>query len=225
MEDTQVEPFAYTCPKCKQPVLATIVGVVAFEEPPVKPRKMKDTLPGMEALATRAVLVECQTCRSPSLLAQALDDTDYETWYPYRLLWPYPGRPVSDHVPPDIRADFNEARACLAAGAPTASAVMVRRALEGVCKDQGAGKQVLAQSLDELGVLGKIDGRLLEWAHGLRALGNSAAHSTARRTSLEDAGDALAFLEALLDYLYVLAAQFAVFQERRKNPHHDKPPF
>lgn len=209
--------------------MATIVGVVAFEEPPVKPRRVKDLLPGMEAPPTRAVLVECQACRSPSLLAQALDDADYETWYPYRLLWPDPGRPVSDHVPPDIRADFNEARTCLAAGVPTAAAVMVRRALEGVCKNQGATKQVLAHSLDELGALGKIDGRLLEWAHGLRALGNSAAHSTARRTSLEDASDALAFLEALLDYLYVLAAQFAAFQERRNNPswggYDDKPPF
>jgi hypothetical protein len=42
------------------------------------------------------------------------------------------------------------------------------------------------------------------------------AHFTGRRVSREDAQDALALAEALLDYLYVFSAQFAEFKQRRR---------
>lgn len=183
---------------------------------------MKDLLPEMHMQPERVALIECQGCSRPCLYIQ--EDFD-GTWCEREQLWPSPGRPVSEYVPIEIREDFNEARTCLNAGAPTAAVAMVRRALEAVCKDQGSNKSVLAHSLDELSRLGKIDGRLLEWAHKLRVLGNSAAHSTTNRISLQDAGDALSFLEALLDYLYVLAAQFDAFQRRSQNPSQNDPPF
>ena len=220
MPDDSNEPFAFTCPHCKLPSLATIAGAVSL--PRQKPRKMKELLPEMQSAPERVALIECQGCSRPCLYIQE----DFAgTWCEREQLWPSPGRPVSEHVPAKIRDDFNEARTCLNAGAPTAAATMVRRALEAVCKDQGSTKSVLAQSLDELSQLGKIDGRLLDWAHQLRVLGNSAAHSTTNRISLQDASDALSFLEALLDYLYVLAAQFSAFQWRSKNPLATDPPF
>jgi hypothetical protein len=63
---------------------------------------------------------------------------------------------------------------------------------------------------------GFLDGRLLAWADGLRVLGNEGAHYTGSAVSREDAKDALAFAEAVLDYLYVLTAQFEEFQRRRQ---------
>lgn len=62
---------------------------------------------------------------------------------------------------------------------------------------------------------GLIEGRLLEWAEELRVLGNEGAHFTGRRVAREDAQDALALAEALLDYMYVFSAQFAEFKQRR----------
>ena len=46
--------------------------------------------------------------------------------------------------------------------------------------------------------------------------GNDGAHFTGRRVSREDAQDALALAEALLDYRYVFSAQFAEFKTRRR---------
>jgi len=69
-----------------------------------------------------------------------------------------------------------------------------------------------------MAVRGLLDGRLLTWADGLRVLGNEGAHYTGSAVSREDASDALALAEAVLDYLYVLAAQFEEFQQRRQVP-------
>jgi hypothetical protein len=54
------------------------------------------------------------------------------------------------------------------------------------------------------------------WADGLRVLGNEGAHYTGSPVSREDAQDALALAEVVLEYLYVLTAQFEEFQQRRK---------
>ncbi len=96
---------------------------------------------------------------------------------------------------------------------------MVRRTLEGVCADQGVTKrQPLVASLRELHQQGKIEGRLLEWAEALRVLGNQGAHYTGIQVSREDANDAVALAEALLDYMYVFTSQYEKFKERRSKP-------
>ena len=94
---------------------------------------------------------------------------------------------------------------------------MVRRTLEGVCIEQGITKKPLFKALEEMRDKGLIEGRLFEWAESLRVLGNEGAHYTGNRVSREDASDALAFSEAILDYLYVFAAQFEDFKKRRQS--------
>ena len=81
---------------------------------------------------------------------------------------------------------------------------MVRKTLEGTCADQGAASGPLASRLRDLQGEGKIDGMLVEWANILRVVGNEGAHFTGTTMSREDAEDALALAEALLDHLYVL---------------------
>lgn len=60
-----------------------------------------------------------------------------------------------------------------------------------------------------------IDITIAEWANALRVLGNEGAHYTGNRVSRDDADDALAFAEALLDHIYVLRLRFQEFAERR----------
>jgi hypothetical protein len=60
-----------------------------------------------------------------------------------------------------------------------------------------------------------MDTTLTEWADGLRVLGNEGAHYTGTRVSQQDANDALAFAEALLDQIYVLRRRFEEFKGRR----------
>lgn len=49
-------------------------------------------------------------------------------------------------------------------------------------------------------------------------LGNQGAHYTGVQVSREDATDALALAEALLDYMYVFTSQYEKFKSRRSQP-------
>jgi hypothetical protein len=121
---------------------------------------------------------------------------------------------ISSRVPLSLRREWEEARTCFDAKAYTACGVMVRRTLEGTCKDQGVKAKTLARGLRELKDQELIDGVLAEWADALRVLGNQSAHFTGKEISREDAEDSLAFAEALLDHIYVFRKRFAEFQKR-----------
>lgn len=137
-------------------------------------------------------------------------------WTDFFRLWPSDNRSLSKAVPEGLRRVHEEAKKCYDARAYTATVVMVRRTLEGVCVEQlGDPKKVLFEGLRELQARNLIDGRLVEWAQALRVLGNEGAHYTGTDVSREDASDALSFSEALLDYMYVLTAKFDEFKRRR----------
>jgi len=91
---------------------------------------------------------------------------------------------------------------------------MVRRTLEGLCIDHACKKQLVA-ALEDLRDRGIIEGRLFEWAQALRVLGNVGAHYSETTVTRQDALDALALTEAILDYVYILGRQFEEFQSRR----------
>lgn len=143
----------------------------------------------------------------------------YYDWGKQNREWPSDeSRSVNSNIPRPIARELREARACFRAKLYTATAVMVRRTLEGMCVDQGTQKKALFQALRELKDADKIEGRLFEWAQALRALGNQGAHFSKEAVSREDAGDALALAEALLDYIYVFTTKYDEFQKRRSNP-------
>ena len=87
--------------------------------------------------------------------------------------------------------------------------------LEGACQLQGAKKADLHNMLKDMKNEGKIDNTLWEWAENLRLVRNSSAHFSDERVTRQDADDSLEFSEALLDYLYVLAARFEAMKQRR----------
>ncbi|MFJ1582065.1 DUF4145 domain-containing protein [Streptomyces sp. NPDC088197] len=196
-----------TCPHCERPALAGVVGEASDHSADDGPPYLLE-------------LVRCGKCRKPFLTVEE----DYgEGWDGEPgVLWPEQQRPLSVHVPEDLRRTHSEARRCFSAKAYTATAVMVRRTLEAVCVDQGMvdddsrRPKPLFKMLEEMRDQGKIDGRLFEWAHELRSLGNQGAHYSSTSVTREDAADGLALAEALLDYLYVLHAQFNTFKQRRQ---------
>ncbi|WP_168211414.1 DUF4145 domain-containing protein [Actinosynnema sp. ALI-1.44] len=157
-------------------------------------------------------LLRCNQCGQGFLMCR--EDYD-DGWGDFVRLWPSHGRPLSNAVPEKLRREHDEARKCYDSRAFTAAVVMVRRTLEGVCIEAGISERILVKSLKELQSRGMIDGRLADWAQELRVLGNEGAHYTGRPVSREDAVDALAFSEALLDYMFVLAAKFDEFKQRR----------
>jgi Domain of unknown function (DUF4145) len=104
---------------------------------------------------------------------------------------------------------------CFSVKAYGATVVMVRRILEGVCKENGVQERILIKGLEELKKAGLVDGTISTWATALRLLGNEGAHYTGKRVPRDDAEDALAFAEALLDHIYVLRKRFTEFENRR----------
>jgi len=105
---------------------------------------------------------------------------------------------------------------CYSASSFDACALMCRRSIEALCKALGATNGSLQIKLDALFKQQVIDPRLIEWAHGIRVVGNEAAHDTELELSKEDARDALDFTEALLMYVFALNNRFAAFSARRK---------
>lgn len=181
-------------------------------------------------------LLECTHCEEVSLFDEwvirrdrAPDQTrtDYQLWgclacmqpqlwKESQRLWPQVAT-LAEGIPASIAREMVEARACFDAQLYTAAAVMVRRALEGMCIEQGTQKRALFQALKELRDDGKIEGRLFDWAQALRVLGNQGAHFSEESVSREDAADALSLAEALLNYIYVFAAKYEEFQNRRQS--------
>jgi|HubBroStandDraft_6_1064221.scaffolds.fasta_scaffold733543_2 hypothetical protein len=67
----------------------------------------------------------------------------------------------------------------------------------------------------ELHKQGVIDSRLLDWAKALHLDRNDAAHSSGQTFCEEDAIDLLAFASAICEYVFVFAARFQEFQNRK----------
>jgi hypothetical protein len=95
---------------------------------------------------------------------------------------------------------------------------MVRLAIEVFCAENGVNAQNLHRSLQDLVERDVIDKRLLEWADGLRILGNVGAHFSENMVTKQDASDALDLVEAMLDYVYVFTVKFQQFKARRDTP-------
>jgi hypothetical protein len=132
--------------------------------------------------------------------------------------------------PAIVSKAFFEAQLCASVRAWNAAAVMVRRAVEEACKEQGASAKLnLEKKIDDLAARHVITPSLQNWAHEVRLIGNDGAHGDKGITSEdraaspedlladvteEDCDDAIAFAESLFEYLYVMPAKLS--QRRRR---------
>jgi hypothetical protein len=108
-------------------------------------------------------------------------------------------------IPASIARSFEEAITCHANRCFTASALLVRKALEELCSDQGAEGANLSQRLGSLKEKVDLPGRLLVGLDDLRLLGNDAAHFEAKTYSKigeEEASLAIEYTRKVLEYTY-----------------------
>jgi len=113
----------------------------------------------------RVTLLKCPSCGGPILVGQEIVGSRSGRDIlenPYRK-YPPRDRPLDTSVPRRIRETFAEAQVCFRAKAFMASAVMCRKALEGIAHSQGAKARTLDGSLKALKTNGIIDHRLDEW--------------------------------------------------------------
>ncbi len=204
----------FVCPICNRPSKSSVAGTVLWNG-------WDDTTGTQIGPPAEWALLQCAICADP--LVQVREDYGggFDADDPV-FVFPAPRR-LNRNIPEHLRNAWEEAQSCFKAKAYTATAVMVRRALEATCADQGVRERTLAQSLKKLEAQGKIDGMLAEWADLLRLVGNEGAHYSDRVVTREDAEDALSFSEALLDHLYVLRQRFEEFKARRVKSRTDSP--
>ncbi|MGW7579784.1 DUF4145 domain-containing protein [Kitasatospora sp. NPDC054768] len=190
------------CPTCMRHHSMTVRGAVT-EQP--NPDHGWDDI-------RYVMLATCAGCGSAVVLVQ--EPLPDNTMGEPEVAWPTTSRPIPAEVPCKVAKALHEARRCFElAGASAATATMVRRAVELVCKDHGYTKGTLEKKLTEMKSAGTIDGRLFDWATSLRFLGNDGAHGD--NVSRQDAEDGLALGEALVEYVYVLAAKHNAYEQRR----------
>jgi len=161
-----------------------------------------------EALATTYSLLRCPKCRGPFL-------TDEDEVWGLTCLYPQPDMRVNPDLPAPLKAAYEEAAACFKSKAYTATAIMCRKTLEGICVEHGATGRTLVASLKELKDKGVIENRLYEWADALRISGNEAAHDVNVTISAADAKDIVEFTNALLEYVFTFRDKFEAFKKRR----------
>ena len=161
----------------------------------------------------------CDECASPILTRQSnignmLEGDKWDTPF---VLFPPSDLRVNPNAPPEIQRAFEEACACYRAQAFTASTIMCRKTLEGICAAHGVSERNLASSLKRMREAGLIDERLFEWSDLLRMAGNEAAHGVGLAIAQTDAKDILEFTNAIMDYLFSFRDRFEAFKKRREN--------
>ena len=157
-------------------------------------------------------LAACTGCGEPALFFRTdviFQEEFLEIEEPgFERLWERSPRALDFSVPESVRLPYLEACEAELMNLPTASAVMVGRALEAVCDDLSTGNKGIYETLRTLRDQGKLSHEMFAWAEHLRILRNLAAHSTERMIDPVELESALEFLEALLIIIYRIRPRF-----------------
>lgn len=148
-----------------------------------------------------ATLYQCMTCQNVLLVITGeMDDTPGDI---SKGVIAYPEqKKLPNFVPEAIRTSYQEAKK-VEKISPTAFAVMIRRALEYLCKDQSATGKTLNQQLEDLASRKIIPQVLAEMTDVLRTLGNIGAHANETIISKEHTEAIKDFYNALVEYVYI----------------------
>jgi hypothetical protein len=203
------------CPTCNVQVEARVVASET-EATATRPAILDEVcdVPHDVVVTTFAL---CRRCHHPFLLEERYCEIPGEFTAPQgrTILYPAERTFVQEGVPEAVARAYEDAAQAYSVGLYEPCVIMCRKALEGITEELCATERNLALRLRKLREKGEIDGKLAEWADGLRLIGNDAAHDLRMRLTRDDARDSLEFLEALLAYTFTLTRRFNEFKERR----------
>lgn len=193
------------CPYCDAQVQASVIG--EKEYPPYE-----------DSEATKYQFVVCSQCGS-SMVGHCEwehDDEGGQGWGKPTRSWPQIDQQLHKNIPHIVRRSLEEARRCHAAKAFAACAVMVGRAIEGICKDK-VNAENLGEGLKKLKAQGIIDEKLYKWGEALRHERNIGAHARTESVSWQNARDVLDFSYAMAEYVYVLDEKYKDYVSRKSS--------
>jgi hypothetical protein len=112
----------------------------------------------------RFEIARCESCSRPSM------------WFNYGLI--YPVEPMVEHanddLPPDIRADYDEARN-IASSSPRGAAALLRLAIQKLCQHLGQPGKNINEDIKNLVALG-LPPSVQQAFDSVRVIGNDAVH-------------------------------------------------
>ncbi len=146
-------------------------------------------------------LTRCSTCDNISLFVNTEFDENPNNLWEAHVCYPHEKK-IDKVVPEVITKNYYEAKKVKKISKP-AFAIMIRRGLEFLCKDQKAKGRSLKNKLSDLVNRGIIPSTLSEMGDTLRFLGNAGAHASdyeIDRIEIQAMDD---FYLAMIEYVYV----------------------
>jgi hypothetical protein len=121
------------------------------------------------------------------------------------------------YLPSEVKRIYQEAKLAVANPQPTLAGIGIRALVETVCKEKSASGGNLEQKIDSLAAAGLLTTEGSEILHGLRFLGNDAAHESTPH-SKKTLNVALDVIENLLTNVYILPKVAEGQLKRRGSP-------
>ncbi len=210
------DSFDVFCPSCNIMVEAKVVahGSGGYRSDAVSPLEEIDT----EYHGEHYSVCTCARCNQPFLVRESYFGipAEFESVTDTKVLYPSESKLPLEGLPETIQSAYDQAARSFTAALYEPCVLMCRKCLEATCGALGASGRNLDSKLTGLFEAGKIDARLLDWAHGIRLVGNEAAHDITTNVTKTDARDVLDFTEAILIYVFSLTTRFDAFKTRRQ---------
>ncbi len=216
MEDIRVQ--VHTCFHCGNTGLLKYIGKTVWKNE-VLDRDEEGNLFTVLPLEDKIWhIFECPVCNSPVIISEYIEyiqysECEYRPAYPMRTT-EYPTIAISaDGVPEEIYSAFESA--VKTRGIDHAICLLsLRRVLEMICKDKGETKGKLAEKVNAL-----VDKKILPPMIGdacwiIREMGNAGAHADNINVYASDIEQVIAFVSAIIDYLYSLPHRVEKMKKR-----------
>lgn len=195
----------FRCPRCK-----------AFVQLKVDGRHFKP-LENEEDPHTWLLFGHCVRCNQAGIVEEIETGPDQWDREIGAQIYPPATRSIDFALPPLVEESFQEAIKCESIGAPLATAVMVRRTLEAIARQFDPSAKNLFRGLHAMKEKGLISEELAQWGDQLRFIGNIGAHPTDEdKVTMQDAREAVEFLNAIVETIYHLRPKFQAMQARRQ---------
>lgn len=123
------------------------------------------------------------------------------------------------NIPATVLSAFEEAIKCHAQSCFVASAIMVRKTLEELCRDRNAVGPNLKEKIKALGAIVVLPKDLLDGVDDLRLLGNDAAHIESQeytKVGQEEVEVGIEFAKEVLKAVYQYSALLARLRALKK---------
>jgi hypothetical protein len=213
MSEPDEETLQVYCHDCNVLVHAAVIGQ-HVDSRLVQPGNELEDGPYYVTVYKFAV---CRKCKSPFLYQEDYYEIPGEVsaLQGEQLLYPGEREFLGEGLPETVRRAHQNARRSYAAGLYEPCVIMCRKCLEAACYELGETRGGLQNRLEALRQKRFLDSKLLDWANGLRMIGNDAAHELDAQIDQADAIDSLEFIEAILLYAFSLNARYEEFQRRR----------